>query len=62
MKPTAITVPVEVILELTHAAPSDGGLTRCCDHTPFELKTTDRLTDDMAQVTCPGAWLKKATA
>jgi hypothetical protein len=38
---------------LVHASPQDGsGLTPCCQHTPFELLRTERMTDDPAAVTC----------
>ncbi|MFE7972975.1 hypothetical protein [Streptomyces shenzhenensis] len=44
-----------------HACPSDGsGLTSCCERTPFELRT-DRMTEDPAEVTCPG-WPPAAAA
>lgn len=56
--PTTATVLVDVQLSLTHCAPRVGAaVTVCCGHTPFELKRTDRMTNDPALVTCPGAWL-----
>lgn len=52
------TVLVDVQLSFTHYAPQNGAATTaCCGHTPFELKRTDRLTNDPARVTCPGAWM-----
>lgn len=39
-----------------HATPPHGeATTPCCDATPFELPTTDRMTLDAAAVTC-GVW------
>lgn len=55
-----LTVPVVIQLELVHASPTESALTRCCGHTPFELKRTDRLTNDPSLVTCPGAWLNRS--
>jgi hypothetical protein len=38
---------------VVHACPpSDDGLTPCCGKTPFEFPATDRMTLDMALVTC----------
>jgi hypothetical protein len=54
-----VTVAVSLSIEITHASPQGkGGKTPCCNHTVFELKRTDRLTNDMALVTCPGTWLR----
>jgi hypothetical protein len=37
----------------THACPPDNSaLTPCCGKTPFELARTDRLTYDLAEITC----------
>ncbi len=40
--------------EVTHACPlpGEGGLTSCCRRPPFELPSTDRLTEIAAEVTC----------
>ena len=36
-----------------HLCPIDGsGLMRCCGRTPFEVKLTDRITNDENIVTC----------
>lgn len=54
------TMLVEVRVSVTHYAPQSGAATtECCGHTPFELKRTDRLTNDPALVTCPGAWMAR---
>jgi hypothetical protein len=37
---------------VTHACPSEGGLTPCCGKTPFELPGTDRITEDPERATC----------
>jgi hypothetical protein len=54
-----VTIPVQLQISLTHLAPQRSGTTGCCGHTPFELKRTDRMTNDLALVTCPGAWMVK---
>ncbi len=60
LNPQTATVLVNIEICLTHAAPEAGSAaTSCCGHTPFELKRTDRVTNDAALVTCPGAWLGK---
>lgn len=59
---TSATVMVRVELELTHFAPKGGAVTPCCGHTPFELKRTDRLTNDAALVTCPGVWAARVVS
>lgn len=40
--------------ELTHGDLDPAGRTACCGRSPFELPTTDRLTNDPSLVTCPG--------
>lgn len=56
--PMTATVMVEVKFSVTHYAPQAGNaVTACCGHTPFELKRDDRMTNDPALVTCPGAWM-----
>jgi len=58
--PTSVVIDVE--LSLTHLAPAGTGLTRCCNHLVWNLKRTDRLTTDVALVTCPGAWLREVAS
>lgn len=42
--------------ETVHACPPDGcGLTPCCERTPFELPSTDRMSSDPTAVTCAPA-------
>lgn len=42
--------------ETVHACPpGNSSLTPCCGKTPFELTRTDRLTYDLAEVTCRAA-------
>lgn len=56
--PMTATVLVEVQVSVVHYAPQSGAaVTACCGHSPFELKRTDRMTNDLALVTCPGAWM-----
>lgn len=41
--------------ETVHQCPApDQGTTGCCGRTPFELPTTDRMTEDPTKVTCHG--------
>lgn len=54
--PSAAPRPVEnVYLDdaTTHRCPPEGsGVMPCCNRTPFEVPSTDRITDDPERVTC----------